>query len=146
MTGRSHILVSGIYGAALAARFDMSPVYVLASIIGGLFPDTDCRHSLLGRWFPLWLLIKPHRRNITHSFVGLFLFSICFLWIPTGALFFAVGYLTHLMLDVFNKQGIPLWWPNKHLVTVANIKVGGFGEGFIVFLFYIIIISVLSWV
>ena len=145
MTGRTHAIVSGICGAAVAAKLDVSPICVLSCIVGGLFPDTDCRRSILGRCLPLWFIFKPHRRNITHSFMGLLVFSILLSWIPLHAIFFAIGYATHLGLDMLNRSGIPLWWPNKHCVTIASVKVGGIGESFIAFLICIIIISVLSW-
>jgi inner membrane protein len=144
MTGRSHIIASGIVGAALSMKFDLHPAHIFISIAGGLFPDTDMKKSYLGRFIPLWILFKPHRKNMTHSLFGAVLFSLPWL-LPSYILLFLAGYLSHLFLDLFNKRGIPLWWPRKHCVTIADIRVGGTGELLVIFVFYMIVIAILSY-
>lgn len=144
MTGKSHLIASGIMGAAVSAKLGLHPLHILICMLGGLFPDTDKRGTYLGRFIPLWFFVGPHRRNITHSLLGAIAFSL--LWIlPSYAFLFFAGYISHLLLDMFNRTGIALWWPRKHMVTVADIKVGGLGELLVTFIFYMIVIAILSY-
>lgn len=147
MRGKTHAVVAGLWGAVIAAKFGYSPAYVLTAIAGGLFPDTDCRNSIMGRWVPMWLFFKPHRRNLTHSFMGMFIFSmIISIWWPINGFFFGVGYFTHLLLDMLNKSGVPLFYPARAMVSVARFKVGGIMELFVIVGFYIIIMGVMTFI
>ena len=51
-------------------------------------------------------------RTFTHSLFALALFSFSvYLICPSIATFYAVGYLSHLVLDILNKKTIPLFFP-----------------------------------
>lgn len=129
----------------VAFKYNLHPMLTVTAIVGGLFPDTDTRKSLLGRWIPLWLLFKPHRRNLLHSLLGAVIFSVPWLYISySSAILFFLGYLSHLILDMCNKTGIPLWYPNKHMISIAKVKIGGFGELLLAIAFYIMVVALLN--
>lgn len=139
------MLIATFLGAMVVFKFDLHPSAILCSIIGGLFPDTDTRKSLLGRWIPMWLFFKPHRRNLLHSFLGAVIFSIPWLYIShIYSILFFLGYMSHLLLDMFNRTGIPFAYPNKYMVSVASVKIGGFGELLLAIAFYIMIVAILN--
>ena len=143
-TGRTHTIVATTLGAMLVFRLDLHPLTIIPAIIGGIFPDTDTKSSIIGRWIPLWLIFKPHRRNITHSFLGAVLFSLPWLYISyTYSVLFFFGYMIHLFLDMFNRTGIPFAYPNKHMVSIASVKAGGTGELLLTIAFYIMMLAVL---
>ena len=105
------------------------------AILGSLFPDIDMPRSVIGRLFPF--ISKPlerrfGHRTITHSVIGwlatslilsaiLILLciltkqslaipiSLCKRWLAA----FAIGYFSHLVLDMFNPRGSQLFWPNR---------------------------------
>ena len=96
----------------------------LATMLGSLLPDIDCRTSYLGRRLPFISGLFPKHRGITHS-IGHFLIVSAILMavgmfapIPKIASFaiygLLYGYLTHLFLDLFSKEGIPLFWRKKN--------------------------------
>ena len=51
-------------------------------------------------------------REFTHSFLSLLLFSIAVAFIHLPAVpFYAIGYFSHLAIDLLNKKGIQLFFP-----------------------------------
>lgn len=65
----------------------------------------------------LILYIKGYHsehRGFTHSFLSLLLFSIAISFIyPLAVPFYAIGYFSHLAIDLLNKKGIQLFFPFK---------------------------------
>lgn len=146
MTGRTHIISAVVFGLAVTAKYDLPVGYLVPCIIGGLWPDTDHRKSILGRWIPLWLLpcFRPHRRNVLHSFRGSLYFSIPWLFDWRAALFFWMGYMSHLFLDTFNQLGVRWFYPSKRMISVASIQTGGIGEFFVAFGWYCLVVYVVG--
>lgn len=141
------MFVAFSWGAALAARYDTSPLYIASCVFGGLLPDTDHRKSLLGRFIPLWILFKPHRNNVLHSPFGCLVTMLLWYILTQSyghALFIGLGYTTHLLLDMCNPQGIRLFYPRKGMISILKFRTGGAGEILIAFLFYIIIVWAMS--
>ena len=55
---------------------------------------------------------KSSHRSFTHSFFALFLFSIVLRWFyPPVVNSFAIGFLSHQLLDFLNKKKIRLFYP-----------------------------------
>jgi membrane-bound metal-dependent hydrolase YbcI (DUF457 family) len=76
--------------------FVLNPIFML---IGSLFPDADHKRAPMGRFVPLWLFFS--HRGFTHTLYALILFALplmLFNW--KWALSFAIGYFSHLILDV----------------------------------------------
>ncbi len=144
-SGVTHLIAGTITGTMIAYKFQLPLPTVFVYTIGALFPDTDTRKSILGRWIPLWLLFKSHRRNLLHSLLGGCLFGSLFLFLSFSyASMFLLGYGSHLFLDMFNRTGIPLWYPfSKHMATIAAVK-GGVGELLLIVGFYMMMVALLS--
>jgi inner membrane protein len=112
-------------------RFSTFVACILAALIGGITPDIDqptapfWRNLPIGKYFgrTLGKLVGGHR-FITHSLLGLALFGfgvhylLIFLGpilgeIDTGYVWwsFMIGMSSHLFMDMFTKEGIPLLLP-----------------------------------
>uniref|UniRef100_UPI004055AC90 metal-dependent hydrolase n=1 Tax=Agathobacter sp. TaxID=2021311 RepID=UPI004055AC90 len=75
-----------------------------------------------GVLFSLFYLAGVHstHRTFTHSFAGLFLFSVSFYFIyPPVVYSFAVGFLSHIILDLLNKKKIRLFYPSEFGVCLG---------------------------
>lgn len=130
---------------------------IAANFIGGLFPDIDQStgtlwHRLRGGSF-LGRLISPllgGHRLITHSIVGLVLTGYLLRWLleilHTVLLVdmnivwwaFMIGFVTHLVMDMLTREGVPLLFPIPIKFGVPPIrsmrpKTGGFFEKIICF-------------
>ena len=97
----------------------LSPAVAVFVLLGALLPDIDTPTSLIGRCCrPLagWLERRVGHRTLTHSLVGLALSVAPLLplaWIePRWPLAFALGYLSHLLVDAANPPGVPLLYPS----------------------------------
>lgn len=137
MTGRTHDLAGFTALSYIVATQPLQPislatalVAVGANFIGALAPDIDqstgelWQHvrggSVLGRL--LAPLLGGHRL-VSHSIIGIFLFAFLtkqFLNLISSVLLvdmnivwwaFMIGFLSHLVMDIFTKEGIPLLFP-----------------------------------
>lgn len=112
-----------IAGAALTAAVlrgfgvEIGPPEVLALVVGSLLPDVDTTTSGVGRFVrPISRVIETKfgHRTLTHSLLFTVLFSAVWLPLSTSlALAFCWGILSHLLLDTFNVNGVPLLWPSR---------------------------------
>jgi inner membrane protein len=97
----------------------LTPAVAACVLLGALLPDIDTPTSLAGRCCrPLagWLERRVGHRTLTHSLLGLALASLPVLplaWIePRWPVAFALGYLSHLLVDAANPPGVPLLYPS----------------------------------
>ena len=125
------LILLAIFGVKQSLHWSI----LVFAILGSLFPDIDMPRSVIGRLFPF--ISKPlerrfGHRTITHSVIGwlatslilsaiLILLciltkqslaipiSLCKRWLAA----FAIGYFSHLVLDMFNPRGSQLFWPNR---------------------------------
>lgn len=84
--------------------------------LSAYFPVNDFIHKLpRGGLFYIFLCsmaLNTKHRTFTHSILGLVLFTLCiYLCFPAYWTYFFVGYLSHLFLDFFNKEGMELFFP-----------------------------------
>jgi inner membrane protein len=138
MTGRTHDLAAI---TALSAVFLVNPVQplrlstaivaVLANLIGGITPDIDQPTAPFWRNLPVGNIfgrtfgkLSGGHRFLTHSIAGLALFGFAVHWlliflgpilgqVDTGYVWWAfmIGMASHLTLDMFTKEGVPLLIP-----------------------------------
>ncbi|MCK8828241.1 metal-dependent hydrolase [Natroniella acetigena] len=125
--------------------------FYIATIIGALIPDIDHANSKAGK--KLWFISKPLKlfgikhRGLTHSILGLILFALLtqelvklklisnIIW--SGLI---IGYFSHLITDMLNVQGIPLFYPNdKRFKFHLNITTGSWSEHLIFLVAFTII-------
>jgi len=107
-------------------------LYLIVAAVGSVFPDIDHPKAFISRSH--WMLhgashlldVFTHHRGATHSLLGLLVSSSAAAGglkyanlSPLLALPFALGYLSHLMADTINPQGVkwlqPLSQWNPHL-------------------------------
>lgn len=107
------------------------------SALGALLPDIDSPYSTIGRRLPLlaWTIKWTiGHRGIFHSLLMAGLIgagiSVFNLWFGAGI---AIGYISHLLLDSLNKEGVPLLWPSDKRISIPLISVGGIIERMVVF-------------
>jgi membrane-bound metal-dependent hydrolase YbcI (DUF457 family) len=97
----------------------LSPAVAACVLLGALLPDMDTSTSLIGRCCrPLagWLERRVGHRTLSHSFLGLAVATVPVLplaWLDSRwPLAFALGYLSHLLVDAANPPGVPLLYPS----------------------------------
>ena len=71
---------------------------------------------------------QPHR-SFMHSLLAVLIFSgLVYLVIPEVAGYFAVAMSSHLVLDIFNKKNIRLWYPFPGGVSLKLCKADGWAD------------------
>ena len=164
MVGRTHDLAAF---AALSAVVAYQPLHEMslatvvaalgANFIGGLTPDLDQPTADLWRRLPagsIWgRLLSPilgGHRMIAHSLLGIFLFSTglrAFLTAISQIVLvdmnivwwsFMIGFLSHIIMDAFTRDGVPLLFPLPWKfgfppVKSLRVKAGGMFEKSVVF-------------
>lgn len=165
MTGRTHDLCAftalTIFFIALPVIPPMSIATAItafgANFVGGLFPDIDQPTSDLWDNFRLGPFIAKiicpavgGHRHLSHSLIGLvviggltqlalnalskiILIDMHIVWIS-----FMIGVISHLISDMFTKEGLPLLWPLKWKfgippIRALRIEAGTFVETWILF-------------
>lgn len=131
MVGKTHVTVAAttIIGVALTQKsimimgMDITPsIGLITMSVGALIVDIDMKHSSMGRKYPIFSKIFKHR-GMTHT--GLVCLCWVFLFLAMGkhkqnAIIglaesmtwgFVVAYISHVVIDLFNGKGVPLFWP-----------------------------------
>ena len=134
------IFLTLIFLAVFGIQWSLHWTIILVAIIGAVMPDIDHPKSVIGRFFyPVssYLERRYGHRTITHSFFGWFiaslafaviiLFVICIFYIlniawklefgywslmPRWIAAFSISYMSHLILDMFNRRGSQMFWPD----------------------------------
>ena len=125
----THIL--GATAMVLLAGY-ATPECLAAAAFGGLLPDIDQPQSALGAKNPLARFLK--HRGFCHSLAFallIYLFSTSvFSQQSSIAIALLIGILSHLLLDMFNRNGICLLWPLNGMVRIplARIRTGSITE------------------
>lgn len=164
MTGRTHDLAAF---AALAYVVATTPlpamslataiVALSANLIGGLAPDIDQPTATL--WYRLpagnivGRIVHPllgGHRFISHSILGIVVFGVVlkfFLGLISGILIvnmdvvwwaFMIGYVSHLVMDTFTRDGVPWLFPIPINIGIPpframRLKTGGILEKSFIF-------------
>lgn len=85
--------------------------------------DHFCFHNTVSKVLGFTLIMvgfSSHREGITHSIVGMVLFTIVVSWlgkkykVPNIPYYFLIGYGMHLISDMFTKRGVPILYPFKN--------------------------------
>jgi inner membrane protein len=149
MTGRTHDLAAiSVLGAvvlfepARTITLSTALVAILANQIGGILPDIDQPTAPLwknlpeGKWFgKLFDKSLGGHRFLTHSIIGAAIFAglarllLNFLHpvlgqVNTGLVWwaFAIGLISHLIMDSFTKEGVPWLLPWRHKFGFPPLK------------------------
>lgn len=164
MTGRTHDLAAFTALSFIIAThplpnisYGTAIVAFGANMIGGLTPDIDQPTASLWHKIPAGTvfgkLISPFlggHRFISHSIFGIVLFGFIANYslqlarhtlvvdIPIVWWSFMIGYISHLVMDTFTREGVPWLFPVPMKIGIPpfaflRIKTGGFIEKAIVF-------------
>lgn len=131
MLGKTHIFSGLFIGLILISFLNTSliesTILVFISIFGSLFPDIDSPKSYLGRKIKIISKLSKHR-GFFHSVIPLAIiyFLTKYLIGFNFALAFAVGFISHIALDMITKEGIHFFPLGIHIR--GPVKVGGFLE------------------
>ncbi|OPX90831.1 MAG: Inner membrane protein YdjM [Pelotomaculum sp. PtaB.Bin104] len=144
MLWRTHFLASAAAGLLLAGHTDAKTAALSAGVAGiaALLPDVDSPDSKIGRMIPviprLFKTVVGHRGAL-HSAIGVaavFILAALFLgWrahIPKMHYLILAGYLSHLVMDSFNPQGVPWLWPYGKRFGLPLVQTGSLLERFVV--------------
>lgn len=140
MKGLTHLAAGALAGYALASTEPSQSQLLITGIsaIGGLLPDIDIGTSKIAR------LCRPAAYTIQILFGHRGIFHSPLLWLVLSGIWFLSkldqsfwilaaisGVGTHLMLDMFNPAGIPLFWPIPKHIHLAKFRSGGFLDFFL---------------
>lgn len=164
MTGRTHDLAAFTAISYTVVTQNIEPMTLAtlvaslgANFIGALVPDMDQPTADLWRRVPagtvfgklLYPIMGGHR-FISHSLLGIFLFGFGtnFLFQKLGTIVlvdmsivwiaFMIGFISHLIMDTFTKDGVPWLFPIPIRFGIPpfkflRFKTGGFVEKSLVF-------------
>lgn len=164
MTGRTHDLaaftaLSYVLVTSPPEKISLATALVAfsANLIGGLAPDLDQEQANLWRRIRagsiLGKIISPlfgGHRFISHSLLGIILVGIVVeilleiigtvLLVDMNIVWwsFMIGFLSHILIDSFTKEGVPLFFPLPYRLgfpplSFLRIKTGGLTEKSFVF-------------
>jgi inner membrane protein len=120
------LIILAVFGVQMSLHWSI----LLVAVLGALMPDIDIPKSFIGKIF--WFISIPlerkfGHRTITHSLLGWAIATIIFSVIMLASSFlipsshqlvirwiasFAISYLSHIILDMINPRGVPLFWPD----------------------------------
>lgn len=179
MTGKSHRIIGllaggGYYLISTPATYQPATLgaVIIASYLGSLVPDADDAEAEIWHTLPMGQTVGKitdpllKHRNISHSLVGLLIFSAIIYLIAKsmpaywGILLWpvfwssVVAYGSHLLADAFTVEGIPLFWPYKRMFGIppkpldgVRIQTGKWFENLVIFpaVNIIFIIMIIFW-
>lgn len=154
MTGPTHILFGVASGTTLCHVFGlvMTPVQLLCLFLGSLGPDIDADSGSItkpGRLFRGFLprpiadfldqmggvisaiarSISGHRGFFHTPLVALVIAVVSGVFASPAGLWFAAGYLSHILADACTVRGVPLLWPYRSKeYSIAPIRTGSLRE------------------
>ena len=134
MTGKTHAICGAIamVGTTIATHNSLQigganyiPALGLLTVVTGSYlPDIDLPQSKMGHRFRFISTHLKHR-GITHTLLFPALLALLMLWVQRASVMIVpdlllglnVGWSAHIVADLFNRKGVPLFWPltNKHV-------------------------------
>lgn len=154
MTGRTHaicgtatmlaITAAKLHGIDIGGHTYLPAVGLLTVGYGSYLPDIDLHRSKMGSQHKF---ISKHlkHRGITHTMLIPVLLLLAMLLtasanipvLPDLILGLNVGWVVHIIADMFNQKGVPIFWPfYQHRVHVASILTST-GQEYIFIAFWI---------
>lgn len=166
-------LQTGIYKPSMSMDAGVVPmiqelslfgILIAGSILGATMPDIDHKNSQIShkhKFLSFVTRLFCTHRGFTHSVPALLilsgiLFGIKQLLSPEIVFYYSplmigiiLGYVSHMILDLFNPLGIPLFYPLPFRMKVANIKTNGLGavvvELIVIYILFCIILCYLRY-
>ena len=145
MRAKTHLAFGFFSGLVLMNFINIGNKYLLFVflLLGTLLPDIDTPNSKISRKIPVIpriLSLFAKHRGIFHSvFLALGFAAIVWIFNETYGLALFAGYLSHLLIDGFTKQGVNLLHPISQLRIAGPIQTGKIWE---LVLFVVIIVGI----
>ncbi|MBI2507942.1 metal-dependent hydrolase [Candidatus Woesearchaeota archaeon] len=139
MIFRTHLAFSFLIGL-IAYYFNFVDNWILFFLflfIGAGFPDVDNKNSRFGKNIlsRITTVFSRHRK-IFHSLIfGATLSYLFFIYDKDTGLGFFLGFLSHLILDAFTKEGINFFYPFGKINVKGFVRTGGKLETILFFIF-----------
>lgn len=146
MTGKTHAICGTVTMLAItAAHFSgiqidnhtyLPAVGLLSVVSGSYMPDIDIQRSRLGQRHKIISKFLTHR-GITHTLLFPALLFVLMLAaaehsipvLPDLIFGFNVGWVVHIIADLCNRKGVPLFWPfYKNRVHIATFLTSSWQE------------------
>lgn len=107
-----------------------SVLFVILVLIGSTLPDIDHPKSKVGKWFkPIGWLFE--HRGFFHSIFPILLLLLLTKVYSLVFLPIAIGYISHIMIDMATKQGVLFIHPFLKVKISGFVKTGGIVESLI---------------
>ncbi len=146
MTGKTHAICGTCACACVAlanakgiqfGNYTLIPwLSIVAAPMGSYMPDIDLHRSKMGYKHKIISKLLTHR-GFTHTLTipvllavaQYFFMSLPLVLIPELLFGFNIGWVAHIIADMFNKKGVPVLWPltNKHF-HVASVLTSSWQE------------------
>lgn len=122
MTGPSHLVVGIVSSVYLGYS---APAQLVVVGVSSLLPDIDRKQGLFGRMIPILPSLLENtfgKRTITHSLLFMGAMSLLAMMIyPSGLIPFLIGFLSHIVLDLFTGKVMFLFPYPKYFNLVFGI-------------------------
>lgn len=132
-------LAGGLIAGTLVG---VNPAGIAIAGLSALLPDIDSPKSYLGskiKPVSALLSLTVGHRGILHSLLATgAIYWISTLLIPEYSIYVLVGYFSHLILDSFNPQGVPLLWPLSFQFRIPLVRTGSVVEKILVLPLFVV--------
>lgn len=147
MTGKTHALCGMTTMTALTVLYPtgftlmehtlLPAVGLVTAAAGSYAPDIDIHRSKLGQKHKF---ISKHltHRGITHTLLAPAVLTVLMLTVldmgipvlPDLIFGFTLGWVLHIVADLFNKKGVPILWPVvRQKIHIATVLTSSWQEG-----------------
>jgi len=131
------IFLTLIILAVFGVQWGLHWTIILFAVLGAIIPDIDHPKSIIGKIFlPISIPLERRygHRTVTHSLIGWAISSLIFAVLIIFGIFifgfvlkfdvgsldlpprwiaaFSISYFSHLILDMFNRRGSQMFWPD----------------------------------
>lgn len=132
----THLMAGAATGLIAGSHIGARGILTAAAVSGfaSLIPDIDSPKSVLGRSLPIFswgAKLTVGHRGVLHSLLAAVAASWLLTFVPVlshHSWCFFLGYVSHLVLDTLNPEGVPLFWPLTLRVSLPLAETGGFFE------------------
>ncbi|RME52447.1 metal-dependent hydrolase [Candidatus Woesearchaeota archaeon] len=127
MLGKTHLAIALFFGLLVEhmTGIRIGILGTIALFLGALLPDLDEHKSALGRKAKIIAWLFPHR-GVFHSVLFAVFFTILLYGIAPrqgAALFFLLGYLSHIFSEAITPRGVRPFFPST-LRLKGPVRVG----------------------
>lgn len=151
MRGKTHAAAGAAIGLGCSIAYslpvDDACVLTVVAMAASLLPDIDICTSTAGRTVvPASAMIQLlfGHRTIFHApliYAAIYVVLLPFLWGTNLYCYLVAATLaiaSHIILDLFNRKGIPLFWPWNKRFHIASFRSGGIVDRVLGVLFYLL--------